>query len=263
MSYQYIKFSRRDGFAQVTLNRPDSLNAFTAAMHEELAEALTEIEADASVRALLLTGTGRGFCAGQDLSDRKVSADGEAPDLGHSIENYYNPLVRRLRALPMPVVCAVNGVAAGAGANIALSCDLVLAARSARFIQAFCRLGLIPDSGGTWILPRLVGDARARAMTLLGETVGAEEAERIGLIYRVTDDDDLMTQAQALCARLATQPTRGLAAIKRLLQESRTNDYHSQLDLERDTQRELGQGADYREGVAAFLEKREPRFRGE
>lgn len=262
MSYQYIKFSRRDGFAQVTLNRPDSLNAFTAAMHEELAEALTEIEADASVRALLLTGTGRGFCAGQDLSDRKVSADGEAPDLGYSIETYYNPLLRRLRALPMPVVCAVNGVAAGAGANIALSCDLVLAARSARFIQAFCRLGLVPDSGGTWLLPRLVGDARARAMALLGEPVPAEEAQRIGLIYRAVDDEQLMAEARGLCARLASAPTRGLAAIKRLLQSAWTNDYDSQLDLERDTQRELGRSDDYREGVAAFLEKREAKFSG-
>lgn len=251
-----------DGVATLTLNRPDKLNSFTSAMHAQLREALAGVAADRSVRCLLLTGAGRGFCAGQDLSDRAVAPGEAVPDLGHSIETNYNPLVRALRALEMPVVAAVNGVAAGAGANIALACDLVLAGRSASFVQAFCKLGLVPDSGGTWFLPRLVGTQRAMALAMLGEKVTAEEAERLGMIWKVVDDAELMPTARALARHLATQPTRGLALIKQAIHASATNGLDAQLDLERDLQRAAGRTADYREGVAAFLEKRAPRFEG-
>ena len=243
------------GVAVVTLNRPDKLNAFNEEMHLALRAALARAEADSSIRALLLTGAGRGFCAGQDLGDRNVSGD---VDLGHTLGNFYNPLIRKLRALPLPVVCAVNGVAAGAGANIALACDIVLAARSARFVQAFCRLGLVPDSGGTYNLPRLVGEARAKGLALLGEPLTAERAEAWGLIWRAVDDEALMEEAR----KLATQPTAGLAKTKQALQASLENDLDAQLDLERDLQREAGRSADYREGVAAFMEKRAAVFQG-
>ena len=247
--------------AALTLNRPDKLNAFNEAMHTELRAALDAIEADGAVRAVLLTGAGRGFCAGQDLRDRQVTP-GLSVDLGATLEALYNPLIRRIRALPMPVVCAVNGVAAGAGANLALACDIVLAARSARFIQAFCKLGLIPDSGGTYWLPRLVGDARARALALLGEPVGAEQAEAWGLVWRAVEDDRLAEEARTLVERLADGPTHGYALTKRALQASWHNDLGAQLDFERDLQREAGHSRDYQEGVAAFLEKRAPRFEG-
>ncbi len=257
-----VLVARRGGVVELTLNRPDRLNAFNAEMHEALARALAGVAADATVRAVLLTGAGRAFCAGQDLSERTV-ADGESPpDLGATLEHWYNPLVRRLRTLERPVVCAVNGVAAGAGANIALACDIVLAARSASFIQAFARIGLVPDSGGTWLLPRLVGEARARALALLGEKVTAEQAEAWGMIWKVVDDARLMEEARALADRLAAGPTRGFALIKRALLESWTNDLDAQLDLERDLQREAGRTEDYREGVRAFVEKRPPRFVG-
>lgn len=252
----------RDGaVATVTLNRPDKLNSFNEALHRALRAALEEIEADPAVRAVLLTGAGKGFCAGQDLSDRNVAAD-RPLDLGATIETYYNPLVRRLRALEKPVVCAVNGVAAGAGANLALACDIVLAARSARFIQAFCKIGLVPDSGGTYFLPRLIGEARAKALALLGEPLSAEQAEAWGLIWKAVDDDRLQTEAMALAQRLAMGPTMGLGLIKRALNASFANDLDRQLDLERDLQREAGGSADYREGVAAFIQKRQPVFRG-
>ncbi|MBY6261851.1 2-(1,2-epoxy-1,2-dihydrophenyl)acetyl-CoA isomerase [Azospirillum sp. 412522] len=251
-----------DGVATITLNRPDRLNSFTAAMHEELREAIAEVRDDKSVRCLLLTGAGRGFCAGQDLSDRAVAPGGQGPDLGVSIETNYNPLIRGLRGLPMPVVCAVNGVAAGAGANIALACDIVLAARSASFIQAFCRIGLIPDSGGTWTLPRLVGHARAMGLAMLGDKVSADQAEAWGMIWKAVDDDKLAEEASALARHLATQPTRGLAFIKQALNASSANDLDTQLDLERDLQREAGRSHDYREGVTAFVEKRAPKFEG-
>ncbi|WP_372400416.1 2-(1,2-epoxy-1,2-dihydrophenyl)acetyl-CoA isomerase PaaG [Azospirillum sp. HJ39] len=251
-----------DGVATVTLNRPDRLNSFTAAMHEELREAIAELRDDKAVRCLLLTGAGRGFCAGQDLSDRAVAPGAQGPDLGASIETNYNPLVRSLRSLPMPVVCAVNGVAAGAGANIALACDIVLAARSASFIQAFCKIGLIPDSGGTWTLPRLVGHARAMGLAMLGDKVSAEQAEAWGMIWKAVDDDKLMEEAGTLARHLASQPTHGLALIKQALNASSANDLDTQLDLERDLQREAGRTRDYREGVAAFVEKRAPKFEG-
>ncbi|MDD3448882.1 MAG: 2-(1,2-epoxy-1,2-dihydrophenyl)acetyl-CoA isomerase PaaG [Gammaproteobacteria bacterium] len=262
MDYETIDYAVAGGVARITLNRPERLNSFNTRMHEELREALAAVRGDDSARVLLITGAGRGFCAGQDLSDRAVAPGSEAPDLGASIERNYNPLIRGLRDLELPVVCAVNGVAAGAGANLALACDLVLAARSASFIQAFCRIGLIPDSGGTWFLPRRVGAARAAGLALLGDKLSAEQAESWGLIWRCVDDAALESETEALCGHLAQQPTRGLALVKRALQASWSNDLDAQLDLERDLQREAGRTADYREGVAAFLEKRPPRFAG-
>ena len=260
MTYEQIVYACADGVARITLNRPDRLNSFTRQMHAEVRAALAAVAADAAVRVLVLTGAGRGFCAGQDLSDRAVSP-GDAPvDLGESIERDYLPLVQGLRALPMPVVCAVNGVAAGAGANIALACDIVVAARSASFIQAFCRIGLVPDSGGTWFLPRLVGSARAAGLALLGDKLPADEAASWGLILQCVDDAELAPTVERIAAQLAQASPRGLAAIKRALQAGAANSLDAPLALERDLQRELGFGADYREGVAAFLEKRTPRF---
>jgi 2-(1,2-epoxy-1,2-dihydrophenyl)acetyl-CoA isomerase len=256
-----ILVEQRDGYRVLTLNRPQRLNAFTEPMHVALREAINAVEADASCRALLLTGAGRGFCAGQDLNDR-LSQAGDAPVLGSALETYYNPLVRKLRALPFPVVAAVNGVAAGAGCNIALACDIVIAARSASFIQSFAKIGLVPDSGGTWTLPRLVGPARARAMALLAEPLPAETAEAWGLIWKVYDDATLMEEAHRLCTRFAAAPTAGLALIKRALDLSWENDLDTQLDLEREFQREASLNPDYAEGVRAFLEKRPPRFSG-
>jgi 2-(1,2-epoxy-1,2-dihydrophenyl)acetyl-CoA isomerase len=257
-----IIFDVADGVATITLNRPDKLNAFTVRMHEELAEALDDAAREPAIRALLVTGAGRGFCAGQDLSERKSTPDGPPPDLGASIERWYNPLARRLRALEKPVVCAVNGVAAGAGANLALCCDIVLAARSATFIQAFARIGLVPDAGGTWLLPRLVGQARALGLALLGDKLTAEQAADWGLIWQVVDDAALMDEARSLARRLAQAPTATLGLIKRAINVAPTNTLDAQLDLERDLQREAGRTGDYREGVRAFLEKRPAKFTG-
>jgi 2-(1,2-epoxy-1,2-dihydrophenyl)acetyl-CoA isomerase len=249
--------------AVITLNRPDKLNSFNEAQHRALKAAVDAAAASDTCRALILTGAGRGFCAGQDLSDRVRPEGGTAPDLGETLEKFYNPLIRAIRAMPKPVIAAVNGVAAGAGANLALACDLVIAARSARFVQAFSKIGLIPDSGGTWMLPRLVGEARAKALTMLAIPVPAEEAERIGMIYRAVNDDTLMREAIALGEALAKAPTRGLAETKLLLQRAFTLSFDQQLDDERDAQRRLGRSADYAEGVRAFMEKREATFRGQ
>ena len=262
MSYETILFESAGGIARITLNRPDRLNSFTNGMHGELRDALAKVHRDRDLRVLLLTGAGRGFCAGQDLSDRAV-APGAAPvDLGASIENNYRPLVLALRALPLPVVCAVNGVAAGAGANIALACDLVIATRSASFIQPFCKLGLVPDSGGTYFLPRLVGTARALGLAMTAEKLSAAQAADWGLIWQCVDDAEFSATVDALLQHFAQAPTRGLAEIKRVMYASEGNTLAAQLDLERDVQRELGYSADYREGVTAFLEKRPPRFTG-
>ena len=262
MDYQNIIFSLADGIARITLNRPDRLNCFNGGMHLELRDALTRTR-DGRARVLLLTGAGRGFCAGQDLSDRNVAVGGDPVDLGHTIETLYKPLVLSLRALEMPVICAVNGIAAGAGASIALACDLVLAARSAAFIQAFCKIGLVPDTGATWALPRLVGSARAMGLAMLGDKLSAEQAEAWGLIWKCVDDDKLMAEADKLAVHFSSAPTRGLARTKQALYASSGNSLEQQLELERTSQRELGFGHDYREGVAAFMEKRSPKFTGE
>jgi 2-(1,2-epoxy-1,2-dihydrophenyl)acetyl-CoA isomerase len=256
-----VLVERRAGYRVLTLNRPQRLNAFNEAMHQALKRALAEAEEDGDCRALLLTGAGRAFCAGQDLNER-ISEDGKVSVLGAALEAYYNPLVRKLRELPFPVVAAVNGVAAGAGANIALACDIVLAARSATFIQAFAKIGLVPDSGGTWFLPRLIGPARARALALTGEQLPAEKAEAWGLIWKMVDDLELMAEAHRLCVHFTEAPTMALALIKRVLDESWSNDLDTQLDLERETQHEASLTPDYAEGVRAFLEKRAPAFTG-
>ncbi|NVE22735.1 2-(1,2-epoxy-1,2-dihydrophenyl)acetyl-CoA isomerase PaaG [Burkholderia glumae] len=262
MSHDTIRFELdpQTRVATITLNRPDKLNSFTRAMHAALAAALDEAEAG-QARALVLTGAGRGFCAGQDLADLDFTP-GAATDLGALIDTHFNPLVRRLQGLPLPVIAAVNGIAAGAGANLALACDLVLAAKSANFIQSFVKIGLVPDSGGTWFLPQRVGFARALGLALTDEKLGAERAAEWGLIWRAVDDDALAASAAALAADLAKQPTRAIAAIKQTMRAGLTQTLDQQLDLERDRQRELGQSHDYAEGVAAFIEKRAPRFEG-
>lgn len=262
MNYQHILFSLDRGIARITLNRPDRLNSFNADMHLELRDALSRTR-DGGARVLLLTGAGRGFCAGQDLADRNVSAGSDPVDLGYTIETYYKPLVLSLRALEMPVICAVNGVAAGAGASIALACDIVIAARSAGFIQAFCKLGLVPDAGGTWALPRLIGTARAMGLAMLGDKLPAEQAAAWGLIWKCVEDDQLMAEAERLAAHFSTAPTRGLARTKQAIYASSSHTLEQQLELERASQQELGFGHDYREGVAAFMEKRSADFKGE
>ena len=262
MSYNTIQFEVEDGVAVLTLNRPEALNSFNDEMHAEVRDALKTVRKEATIRCLVLTGNGRGFCAGQDLSDRGANPDQVVPDLGPLIEKNYNPLVKSLMGLEMPVICAVNGVAAGAGANIALACDIVLAARSASFIQAFCKIGLIPDSGGTWTLPRAVGMARAKGLSLLGDKLPAEQAEAWGMIWKCVDDDQLKEQAMSMARNFATQPTQGLAYIKRALEASAANSIEQQLDLEKDIQILAGRTEDYVEGVTAFIGKRKPEFKG-
>ena len=261
MTYETILLSVTEGVARLTLNRPDKLNSFTAAMHGEVRDALGRVQAEGA-RVLVLTGAGRGFCAGQDLGDRAVAPGVKGADLGESIERNYKPLVLALRRLPMPVVAAVNGVAAGAGANIAFACDLVIAARSASFIQSFCKLGLVPDSGGTWFLPRLAGTARAFGLALLGDKLPAEQAAHWGLIWKCVDDAELAPTVDALAAQLALAPTLGLARTKEAMYGAWTATLEQALDHERDVQRELGWSSDYAEGVAAFAAKRTPRFTG-
>ncbi len=256
MSSDPILFEATDGIATVTLNRPAALNALTARMHEDLAAALARAAADDAVRCLFLTGAGRGFCAGQDLTERAVSGDEAPVDLGDSLDKRYNPVVRAIVGMDKPVVCAVNGIAAGAGANLALACDIVLAARGAAFVQSFSRLGLVPDSGGTWLLPRLAGRGRAAALAMLGDAVPAEQAAAWGMIWRAVEDAALMEEAGAVAHRLAALPAAGLARIKRALRASWHNSLDAQLDLERDLQSLAGRDPAYRDGVAAFLAKR-------
>ncbi len=260
-AFETILYQVDAGVGRITLNRPDKLNSFTALMHAELRTALARLVADGA-RVLVLSGAGRGFCAGQDLGERVVAPGAPRPDLGDSIEKSYKPLVLALRALPIPVMAAVNGVAAGAGANLALACDLVIAARSAVFIQPFCKLGLVPDAGGTWTLPRLVGTARALGLSLLGEKLAAEQAADWGLIWRCVDDEQLMTVTDEIAQQLAQGPTRGLAHIRRAIHGTWERSLEQALDYERDAQRELGATDDYAEAVTAFVAKRAPRFTG-
>lgn len=248
----------RRGYRLITLNRPERLNALNGEMAEALIAALDSAEADSGCRALLLTGAGRGFCAGQDLTE---IVDMPASDIPALIERY-NTLIRRLRSSPLPTVCAVNGVAAGAGANLALACDIVLAARSASFVQAFARVGLIPDCGGTWFLPRLIGGARARGLAMLAEPLSADGAAEWGLIWQAVDDDRLMPDAEALAARLASGPATAFGLMKRAFEAAPTNDLDSQLDVERDLQGKAAASPDHVEGVRAFLARRQPVFSG-
>lgn len=261
MNDSSILFTLEDGIARITLNRPEKLNSFTADMHEAMRAAMTRVETEGA-RVLVLTGAGRGFCAGQDLSAR-VAREGQARvDLGESIEKNYGPLVKRLRALPMPVVVGVNGVAAGAGANLALAGDIVIARESASFIEPFCRLGLLPDTGGTYALPRLVGSARAMGLALLGDKLPACKAAEWGLIWECVPDDEFESRLDSLARHFANAPTKGLAAAKHALNQSLGNTLEQQLDLERDLMRDLGYTDDYAEGVAAFMAKRPPVFKG-
>jgi 2-(1,2-epoxy-1,2-dihydrophenyl)acetyl-CoA isomerase len=251
-----------DGVAELTLSRPEVLNSFTIPMARELQRAIAQAAADPSVRAVLLTGAGRAFCAGQDLAEAVPPDASAGPPIEEIVRSSYNPLVRAIRQLEKPVVCAVNGVAAGAGANLALACDIVIAADNASFIQAFSKIGLIPDTGGTFILPRLVGLARATGLAFLGDKLSAQDAQTMGLIWRVVPRDQLMDEARSLARQLATQPTRGFALTKRAFNAALTNDLGEQLELEAELQAEAAATHDFGEGVAAFMEKREPRFEG-
>lgn len=262
MDYQNIIAEEKNGVGYLTFNRPKALNSFNVDMHREVAEVLNQWTKNPDVRCVVISGEGRGFCAGQDLGDRVVDPNAEAPDLGYSIETYYNPLIKTIVNMPKPVICAVNGVAAGAGANIALACDLVIAAKSANFVQAFCRLGLVPDSAGTWFLSRAVGHARAMGLTLLGDKLPAETAKEWGMIWDVVEDAELKTKVTELAERLAKQPTFGLSLIKKAIHQSSNNTFDEQMLLERDLQRIAGRSEDYREGVQAFMNKREPNFKG-
>ena len=260
-----VLWERDGGVAILTLNRPERLNSFSAEMTRQLTLILDTLATDSTCRAILITGAGRGFCAGQDLSEGSVApgAGGPKVDVGKAIEERFNPLVRKLRDMPKPIVVAVNGVAAGAGANIALQGDIVLAAKSAKFIQSFVKIGLIPDCGGTWSLTHLLGEARAKALAMLAEPLSAEQAAQWGLIWRAVDDADLMTEARKLAAHLATQPTAALAAIKKAVHLATASTMDAALDHERDAQRALGYTDDFAEGVAAFIEKRPAKFTGQ
>lgn len=261
MEDRTVRLEVAAGIARITLDRPDKLNAFTRTMHAHLREVLDRVEADETVRTVVVAGAGRGFCAGQDLADLSFEL-GSMTDLGQLIEENFNPLIRRIRALPKPVIARVAGIAAGAGASLALACDLVIAGRSASFLQAFVNIGLLPDSGSTWFLPQRVGHARAMGLAMLGERLGAERAEQWGLIWKCVDDEALDAEVEGLAGRLAAMPTRALGAIKQAVNGAQTNTLDRQLDLERDLQHELGASHDYSEGVNAFLEKRRPDFRG-
>ena len=259
MEYDTIDFKLDANIARITLNRPDRLNSFTAHMHEELRDALRQA---AESRVVILTGGGRGFCAGQDLNDRAVSSGSAPVDLGTTVETCWNPLITQLAHMPQPIIARVNGVAAGAGANVALGCDIVVAGRSAKFIQSFSAIGLIPDSGGSWILSRLVGQARALGLALTGEPLAAETAEEWGLIWKCVDDEALDSEVDSLAQKLASLPPLGLAAIKSIIRSTWSRTLDQELHLQRNEMRRLGYTQDYREGVAAFLEKRTPSFTG-
>ncbi|WP_265575320.1 2-(1,2-epoxy-1,2-dihydrophenyl)acetyl-CoA isomerase PaaG [Shewanella sp. YLB-07] len=263
MNFETITYELTKGVGILTLNRPETLNSFNSQMHDEVRVAMKDARNNSKVRCLVITGNGRGFCAGQDLSDRAVTASDTAPDLGDSVEKNYNPLIRNIMTMEKPIICAVNGVAAGAGASIALACDIVISARSAKFVQVFCKIGLIPDSGGTFNLPRALGLPRAKGLALLGDKLSAEQALQWGMIWDCVDDELLMDKALTMARHLATQPTKGLASIKTLLNGSFSNPLHHQLELERETMQTLGQSDDYREGVSAFKEKRLPDFMGQ
>jgi 2-(1,2-epoxy-1,2-dihydrophenyl)acetyl-CoA isomerase len=262
MTHVTILLQIRNGIARLTLNRPERLNSFNTQMHEEVRDAFCQVEQDRNVRVLILTGSGRSFCAGQDLSDPEIVSTGDSVDLGLAIEQYYAPLVLRLRTLRVPVLCAVNGVAAGAGANLALACDIVIAKKSASFIQSFCKLGLIPDTGGTYVLPRLIGTARAMGLALLGDKLSAEQAADWGMIWRCIEDADFDSVIENTARQLAEAPTQGLARTKEAILSSGLRTLEQQLNHERCAMRDLGRTSDYKEGVAAFLEKRTPSFIG-
>jgi 2-(1,2-epoxy-1,2-dihydrophenyl)acetyl-CoA isomerase len=255
-----ILVATHDTVRVITLNRPASLNSFTAEMHLRLRAALADAAADAAVRAVVVTGAGRGFCAGQDLNDPELGMDGGVPDVGGVVDKLYKPLALQVRSMPVPVVAAVNGVAAGAGANFALGCDFVIAARSASFIQAFSKIGLIPDCGGTFLLPRLVGRARAIGLAMTGDKLGAEEAQRIGLVWQVAEDTALMDTALALAGKLAAMPSKALAETRRAIDDAMAMDYAAALSMEAQRQGVLGRAHDAKEGIAAFVEKRAPKF---
>jgi 2-(1,2-epoxy-1,2-dihydrophenyl)acetyl-CoA isomerase len=261
VAYEFLVVEQLGGVLKITLNRPQVLNSFTLAMSHEVRDALTAARADKTVRAILLTGAGRGFCAGQDLSD--VPATEGKPDLGATVRQTYNPLIELIRSIEKPVVCAVNGVAAGAGANLAIACDIVIASDAASFIQSFSKIGLVPDSGGTFFLPRAIGLPMATALMMLGDKITAERAAEIGLIYRVVAADALSAEAMALATQLASMPTKGLGYTKRALNASLANSLQEQLEVEEAMQSEAGNTRDFEEGVAAFREKRKPEFRGE
>ena len=265
MNFENITFAVRDGVARITLNRPDKLNSFTGEMHAELRDALDSIQADGSVRVLVLSGAGRAFCAGQDLADPEMSAlpDGRLADIGNVVENNYKPLILRLQNLRVPTIAAVNGIAAGAGASVALACDLVVATKSASFLQAFSKVGLIPDTGGTWFLPQRVGMARAIGLAMLADKLPAEKAADWGLIWAAYEDAEFSAKVDAMAAQLAAMPTKALVRTRQAMHAAASHTLEQQLSFEGGFMRELGWSPDYAEGVAAFMEKRAPKFTGQ